>query len=126
MSTWWNDLKNSLVSAMSILVATITSTTTGSAVDMGTGDGGSCAVAHCGTITDGTHTLTMTESDTSTGAFTAVPSADTKVIGAADSDTVVVVNFKRSKRWIKAVSTVGGATTGGVYGVAIYSMKKAG
>lgn len=124
--TWWNDLKNSLVSAMSILVATITSTTTGSAVDMGTGDGGSCVVVHCGTITDGTHTLTMTESDTSTGAFTAVPSADTKVIAAADSDTVVVVNFKRSKRWIKAVSTVGSATTGGVYGVAIYSMKKAG
>jgi hypothetical protein len=126
LATFWNDLKNSLVAGISIVSAAITSTTTGSAVDLGEGDGGSCGVFHCATITDGTHTISFTESDTSGGSYTAVAKSDTKVIAAADSTSVVVVNFVRTKRFVKAVSTVGSATTGGVYGAALYTMKKSG
>ena len=126
MSTYINDLKNSVVADTSIAPATITSTTTGDAVDLGEGDGGSTAVVVAGTITDGTHTLTFTESDTSGGTYTAVPAADAKALAAADSGNTVLVNFTRSKRFVKAVSTVASATTGGVYGVALLAMKKSG
>lgn len=126
MSTYINDLKNSVVADTSIAPATITSTTTGGAVDLGECDGGSTAVVVAGTMTDGTHTLTFTESDTSGGTYTAVPKADTQVLTSADSGNTVLVNFTRSKRFVKAVSTVGSATTGGVYGVALLAMKKSG
>lgn len=126
MSTFWNDLKNSAVADTSIAPATITSTTTGGAVDLGECDGGATAVVVAGTMTDGTHTLTFTESDTSGGTYTAVPSADARALTSADSGNTVLVNFKRSKRYVKAVSTVASATTGGVYGVALLAMKKSG
>lgn len=126
MSTYIDDLKNSVVADTSIAPATITSTTTGSAVDLGDGDGGSTAVVVAGVITDGTHTLTFTESDTSGGAYTAVPVADTRALTSADSGNTVLVNFKRSKRYVKAVSTVASATTGGIYGIALLAQKKSG
>lgn len=124
--TYINDLKNSVVADTSISPATITTTTTGAAVDLGECDGGSTAVVVAATITDGTHTLTFTESDTSGGTYTAVPAADARALTSADTGNTALVNFTRSKRFVKAVTTVAGATTGGVYGVALLAMKKSG
>ena len=125
MSSWWKDLKNSIVGGISLRPAARTSTGNGSGVDLLTGDGGSCAIIQAGTITDGTHTVTVEESnDNST--YTAVSGADSKALAAADSDTVTLLNFTRTKRYVRAVTTVAGATTGGLYGVAVHAMKKAG
>lgn len=127
MSSWWDDLKNSIVSGLSLLATTIhTATGNGTGVDLSTGDGGSCAIIHAGTITDGTHTITLEESTALAGAYTAITGAESKALAVADSDTVTVLNFKRSKAFVRAVKTVAGATTGGIYSVAIHSMKKAG
>jgi len=127
MSSWWNDLKNSILGAVSILAGTIhTATGNGTGIDLLTGDGGSCAIIQVGTITDGTHTITVEESDAVGGTYAAVPNADSKAIAAADSGLVYVLNFKRTNRWVRAVKTVAGATTGGHYGVSVHAMKKAG
>lgn len=77
--------------------------------------------AVCGTITDGTHTLTVYESDTDvTGNYTLVASGDLLGSFAAISSSAATnqkVGYIGSKRYLRVVDTVAGTTTGGVYGV---------
>ena len=76
----------------------------------------------CGTITDGTHSFTLYESDTDvTGNYTSVAAGD--MLGAFANVTTSTASNQRvgyigSKRYLRVVSAVSGATTGGVYGVA--------
>lgn len=102
------DIKNSLAPAAR------TASANGSGVDLA--NFASATVAFVvGTITDGTHTPSVEESDDNT-TFTAVAAAD--LIGslaALASDTNQRVGYRGSKRYVRAVSTVAGATTGGVY-----------
>lgn len=102
------DIQNSLAPAAR------TASANGSGVDLA--NFASATVAFVvGTITDGTHTPSVEESDDNT-TFTAVAAAD--LIGslaALASNTNQRVGYRGSKRYVRAVSTVAGATTGGVY-----------
>lgn len=77
--------------------------------------------AICGTITDGTHTLTVYESDTDvTGNYTLVAAGDLLGSFTAISSSNAAnqkVGYIGSKRYVRVVDTVAGTTTGGVYGV---------
>lgn len=105
----------------SIAVAAHNATLNGAGVDLASYDSAT-AYAFVGTWTDGSHTLKLQESaDNSTwndvaatdliGAFAAMTSAPTTVQQK--------VGYKGALRYLRAVSTVSGATTGAVYGVYI-------
>lgn len=83
------------------------------------------AIIHSGTITDGTsYTFKITESDTSGGTYTDVPSGQvhgTAVFAATDDDTVKALDFNFTKKYVKVAVTVVGATTGGVFSSVIVS-----
>ena len=77
-------------------------------------DGGVVVFA-VGTITDGTHTPKVQESDDDS-TYTDVAAADLEgTLAALASDVNQRVGYKGNKRYIRDVSTVGGASTGGVY-----------
>lgn len=106
------DVQNSLAPAAR------TASANGSGVDLA--NFASATVAFVvGAITDGTHTPSVEESDDNSN-FTAVAAAD--LIGslaALSSNTNQRVGYRGSKRYIRAVSTVAGATTGGVYAAVV-------
>lgn len=108
------DIKQTQDVQNSLAPAARTASANGSGVDLA--NFASATVAFVvGTITDGTHTPSVEESDDNT-TFTAVAAAD--LIGslaALASNTNQRVGYRGSKRYVRAVSTVAGATTGGVY-----------
>jgi outer membrane lipoprotein SlyB len=79
-------------------------------------------VVSTGTITDGTHTIEVQESDDNS-TFTAVADADLQgtepAIVAADDDKTFEIGYLGRKRYLRVIVTVAGATTGGVYGAGI-------
>jgi len=112
------DLKNVIDFANSLAPAARTATGTGTGVDL-QGYNGAVVFFHVGTITDGTHTPKLQESaDNST--FTDVAAADLEGTLAALATSVnQEAGYKGTKRYVRAVSTVSGATTGGVYAASI-------
>jgi len=113
-----NDLKNNIDIAQSLVPAVRTSSANGSGVDLANYDS-AVVVFDPGTITDGTHTPKVQESsDNST--YTDVAAAD--LIGslsALATNAVQRVGYIGTKRYIRAVSMVSGATTGGVYSATV-------
>lgn len=103
------DVQNSLAPA-----GNRTASANGSSVDL-QGFDSATVVFHPGTITDGTHTPKVQESsDNST--FTDVAAADqVGTLAALASNTMQRVGYIGSKRYVRAVVTVAGATTGGMY-----------
>ncbi|MFE4649286.1 hypothetical protein [Streptomyces sp. NPDC056707] len=69
-----------------------------------------------GTITDGSHAITLQESDNGS-AWTTVAAADLQgtapTIASTDSNLVYEVGYLGAKRYLRAVATTTGATTGG-------------
>lgn len=108
------DLKNSLNAVTTLAPAARTATENGVGVDL-QGFDGALVVIQAGTITDGTHSVKVQESDDNS-TFTDVAADD--LIGSLvdlTSDTVQRVSYIGVKQYIRVVSTVSGATTGGVY-----------
>ncbi|WP_392967178.1 hypothetical protein [Streptomyces sp. LN245] len=79
-------------------------------------------IVHTGTITDGTHAIDVQESDDNT-TFTSVAAAELQgtepSIGAADDNKMYVVGYKGTKRYLRAVVTASGTTSGGIYGASV-------
>ncbi len=100
--------------SQSIKPAAYTATVTGSSVDAANYDE-AMVVIDPGTITDGTHTPKLQESaDNST--FTDVAAADLDgAFAAIATATVQKVGYIGRLRYLRVVSTVASATTGGVY-----------
>jgi hypothetical protein len=119
--TLWGD--QSIVPA-----AARTTTTTGDAVNI-TGYEQVWIVVTSGTITDGTHTFSLTECATSGGSYTAVAAANiipaatgSSANGcvldttAAHDSAVQIFGYTGTQPYIKVVCTVTGSpSTGGVY-----------
>ena len=129
MSTHIMDLKNAAVIGTSLAPQARTATANGSGVDLQAGGGGSSfAILDVGTATDGTHAIKLQESKNDNTADPEAADAYADITGATFTEpaanTPQVINFKRSKRWVRAVSTIATATTGKVYGVLIGSPKK--
>lgn len=133
MASWWNDFQNSHLSGISLTPSGArNSSANGAAVDMKEAELGLFALLHTGTITDGTHDITLEESADGSTGWTAIndfktgnPAAFAQLDSTDDDDVVRAFTFKRSKRFVRAVSTVAGATTGGEYSVSFSGLRKA-
>lgn len=112
------DLKSNIDLAQSLAPQARTSSANGTGIDL-QGYNSAIVVFNPGTITDGTHTPKVQESDDNS-TYTDVAAAD--LLGSFSdlaSNTIQRVGYRGYKRYIRAVITVAGATTGGVYGAEI-------
>lgn len=79
-------------------------------------------LVHTGAITDGTHAITLEVSDDNStwdDADAADLQGSLPTIGSSDDDKVYEVGYTGTKRYLRAVTTPSGTTTGGVYGAVI-------
>ncbi len=80
------------------------------------------AVIVAGTITDGTFTFELQDSDNNS-SYTAVADAfldgTEPVLEAANSDTVTVLGYKGTRKYLRVSVTSAATTTGGVVGALI-------
>lgn len=120
------DLYNNLLCKATVPNALRTTTVTGTGVDLnedGNGYQSALIVVFTGTITDGTHTVEVQESDVLGSGYTAVAAEHLQgaepVIAAADDDEVFEIGYLGSKRFVRVVITAAGTTTGGVYGALV-------
>ncbi|MFF7949422.1 hypothetical protein [Streptomyces griseorubiginosus] len=121
---------NHVRAKVSLAISTRTAAANGTAVDRqlsgasGTNEwyGSAMLLVHTGTITDGTHAITLEVSDDNS-SWAAAPAADLQgslpSIGAVDDDKLYEIGYTGTKRYLRAVTTPSGTTTGGVYGATI-------
>ena len=114
------DLDRSINSVISLAPAARTATANGTGVDM-SGFTEVAAIVIAGVISDGTHVIKLQDSpDNST--FTDIPAGQLSGAFLANLTTtttteVGVLAMNAGARYIRAVTTVAGTTTGGVYAV---------
>jgi hypothetical protein len=119
------DPYNNLLVRQSLTPAARTASANGTGVDRN-GSGAmfqaAVIVVTTGTITDGTHTIEVQDSDDNT-TFAAVADdylqGAEPVIAAADDNVVYHIGYLGRKRYLRTIVTVAGTTTGGVYGAAV-------
>lgn len=119
--TWRKDLDKEISVGVSIATAAIkTTTSTGTGVDC-SGYQRVAVVFIPGAITDGTHTASIEESDSSGSGYTAVAAADTSgTPGALVASTPLELGYLGRKRYVRAVVTVTGSpSTGGYYNAVV-------
>lgn len=72
-----------------------------------------------GTVTDGTYTLSIEESDSSGSGYAAIPANRIKnsvgTIPATADDTAFSLSCMPAKRYVRLVVTAAGTTTGAIY-----------
>ncbi|MFG2589055.1 hypothetical protein [Streptomyces sp. NPDC048438] len=79
-------------------------------------------IVQSGTITDGSHAITLQESDNGS-AWSTVSATELQgaapTITATDDDLLYEVGYTGSKRYLRAVAITSGATTGGTFGAVL-------
>lgn len=115
------DLYNKVTAEVSLAPATRTADADGTSVDRAqNGDSFQSAlvVVATGTITDGTHTIEVQESDDD-ATFTAVADDDLQgtepEIGSDDDNTVFEIGYIGTARFLRVSVTAAGTTSGGDY-----------
>lgn len=120
-------LYNSTLVRTSLLPSARTATANGTSVDRSTPELSNFRTAmlivHAGTVTDGTHDITLEESDNNSD-WTAVADADLQgsaiSVTSANDEAVYELGYLGHARYLRAVATVSGSpATGGVYGATI-------
>lgn len=121
------DLYSNILVKQTLTVAARTDgTVAGTAVDRAEDDSfyqSAVVVVHTGTITDGTHTIEIQDSDASGSGFVAV--ADEYLQGtepavvAANDNVLYEIGYLGPKRYVKAVVVTTGATSGGTFGATV-------
>lgn len=125
---WLPDLTNS-ISGISLAPAALrTTTANGSGVDMIHSDFSFTVALVSGAITDGTHTISVQESDDNS-TFTTITAIDGNAIAAltssAGGSAIVLKRYIRSKRYVRVVTTITGSpATGGYYSAIVLASKK--
>ncbi len=121
-----SDLYNNLLVKATVPLALRTATVTGTGVDRnedGKGFQSCLIVIPTGTITDGTHTIEVQDSDAAGSGYAAVADACLQgaepAIAAADDDKVYEIGYTGTKRYVRVVGTLAGTTTGGVWGALV-------
>lgn len=114
------DKQISVVSIVAPAAAKTTTTTPSSGVDLA-GFASATVVVHVGAITDGTHTLSVEESDSASSGFATVAAGQLSgTPGALSASSVVEVGYLGTKRYIRPVITVTGSpATGGFYAATV-------
>ena len=114
------DINKQVAIASSFVPLLRTATVTGTGVDLA-GYRSAMVLVHVGTVTDGTHTLSLEESDDDS-TYTDVAAGDMSgsFTAAATATKVQEVGYLGTKRYIRVKSTVTGSpATGGTYGATI-------
>jgi photosystem II stability/assembly factor-like uncharacterized protein len=79
-------------------------------------------IVHTGTITDGSHAITLQESDNGS-SWATVAATDLQgsapTVTSTDDDVLFELGYVGSKRYLRAVVVTSGATTGGTLGATI-------
>lgn len=108
------DIKQTQDVQNSLAPAARTASANGSGVDLANYDS-AMVVFVVGTITDGTHTPIVQESDDNV-TYTAVAAADLNgTLANLASNVNQRIGYNGTRRFVRAASTVAGATVGGVY-----------
>lgn len=111
-----------VTAGVSLAPATHTSTTNGSSVDLDVNQNGfrsAMIVVVTGSVTAGTHTISVQHSNDNTNwdpAAAADLEGSPPAIGTDDSNKTYEVGYRGSRRYVRAVSTVTGTTPSGTYG----------
>lgn len=106
-----NDLKNKMDAVNSIDPDDYTATVNGLGIDL-QGFDGSAFVFSVGTVSDGTHTPKMQESDDNSTWNDVVAVDQEGLLSDLTSDSNQRVGYKGTKRYIRGIVTVSGATIG--------------
>lgn len=103
---------DSATAAALIPAAVITSTTTGSAVNLVEYDGEAAVILNCSAGGAGaTCDVKLTHSDTSGGTYTDVSGATFTQVGNAAAFEKISINTNEMKQYVKAVCTVAGTAS---------------
>ncbi len=114
-----------VTSRQTLIPAARTASANGTSVDRHTGGDmhrSAMFLVSTGTITDGTHTVSVQDSDDGVTFAPVDPEllqGSAPVIGVADDNKQFFVGYIGARRYLRAVTTVAGATTGGVYAIAV-------
>ncbi|MFE4647746.1 hypothetical protein [Streptomyces sp. NPDC056707] len=108
-----------------LAIATRTASANGTGVDRATNGSmfqDAMVVVHTGVITDGTHAIDVQESDDNS-AWVSVAASELQgsepTIAAADDNKLFVIGYKGQKRYLRAVLTAAGTTSGGTLGATV-------
>lgn len=108
------------------IAARTNGTVNGTAVDRNQFRNGARSVSvivFTGTMTDGSHAITLEESDDGSTGWTAVAASAREgslpTLVAADDDVIYEFGFTGYKQFVRVVATTTGATTGGIFGAAV-------
>lgn len=122
-STLYNDVLAR--ASLPVAVRTAAATVNGTGVDKADPSGGydgftTCVmVAVAGTITDGTHTIVLQDSDDN-ATFAAAAATDIQggpiAWTTANANNVAEIGYTGGKRYVRASVTTAGATSGGTFG----------
>lgn len=118
------DLQSNVSDVASLSPAALTNgTVNGTGVDLQEYDS-AMVVFFSGAVTDGSHALSIEESDTLGSGYTTVAAADligtlTTPLTGTEDDVVTSIGYKGSKRYIRPTVVTTGATTGGIIGAVV-------
>lgn len=112
------DITSNLAAEPSLAPAVRTATTNGAGVDL-RGSDSAMVVVNTGAYTDGSHVVTLQESDDNS-TFTDVADADIQgteptINAAGDANSVFQFGYIGTSRYVRVISTVTGATSGAAY-----------
>jgi hypothetical protein len=95
-----------------------TGTANGETIDRSTFGGDVSFVVLSGTLTNGTHTLTLEDAAATGGPWTAAPTKTlgTAVIAATDPDEARELRYTGAKRYVRIVNTTAAGAVGGYVG----------
>ncbi len=126
--TFLTDLVNSVLNKILFRPQAITSNTTvnGTVSDFidGCFRGDAFALIVAGTLTDGSYAIKLQEGDASNGSDMADITGATASLAATDDDTIKYIAFKRTKRYVRAVITSTGVTSGGLISITGHVQKQ--
>ncbi|MFM2345358.1 MAG: hypothetical protein RL654_111 [Pseudomonadota bacterium] len=107
------DIRNTLDYVQSLPPAARTATVNGTSVDT-TNYGSAAVIFEMGALTDGTHTPSVQDSDDNTNFTTVSASGLIGALSNLAANTVQKVGYIGTKRYVRPVLTIAGATTGAV------------
>jgi hypothetical protein len=123
MSTKLHDFANQAVLG-GLTPRTATSTVTGSAVDLITGDGRCFAVQQVGTVSGTSPTLAGKIQESADGSTGWADIAGATFTTVTATDNVQAITFDRTQRYVRYVGTIGGTSPSFPVGVLIGEQKK--
>jgi hypothetical protein len=126
MNPFSNDLRTNCGVLQLFTPAARAAAANGTGVDCLSYDGPLTAIAEFGTCTDGTYLFSLEESDDNSNYSAITPYAGSfSAVGTSSDETTQVVQFKRTKRYVRGViAEPSGGTTGVVCSLIVIAFEK--